>query len=159
MSFTMRRSQTRPLGSLIVPLVTPICQKRGFISATIIVDWSLIVGHEFQRFCQPEKLIFPHKQRSAGCLYVRTTSSMAPEIAYLEPTILEKINCYFGYQAVSKIIIRQGPILTKERSPAKSAPLPPVEILEGVRAQVCEIKNDALKESLMKLGTMVMMKK
>jgi hypothetical protein len=59
----------------------------------------------------------------------------APLMQHLTPTIIERVNRFFGYEAVARIAFRQG-------AAAKPAPRPlrpvrgevPVELGEGLRA-------------------------
>jgi hypothetical protein len=108
------------IGPLIVNAITPICQQNGFMQARILLEWDSIIPSDFSRFCMPVKVSFPPKKRSEGRLVVRATSSMATELAYWEQLILSRINQYFGYQAIDKIVILQGPVSIKT-APAKRA--------------------------------------
>jgi hypothetical protein len=116
-----------------------------------LLEWEYIVTPQFAQFCTPLKVTFPLKQRNNGRLLLRATSSMATEISYLEPLILSRINQYFGYQAISKISLLQGPI-------TKRLPKKPVRKLLSDAAQsslethVQPIEDDRLRAALLSLG-------
>ena len=151
-SSTKRLARTCRVGPLIVDAITPICQQNGFIQARILLEWEYIVTPQFAQFCTPLKVTFPLKQRHNGRLLLRATSSMATEIAYLEPHILNRINQYFGYQAISKISLLQGPI-SKKTTPKKAIHKPlPDAIQSSLEAQVQPIEDDRLRAALLSLG-------
>lgn len=132
--------------------ITPICQQNGFIQARILLEWEYIVTPQFAQFCTPLKVTFPLKQRNNGRLLLRATSSMATEISYLEPLILSRINQYFGYQAISKISLLQGPIAKKTIS-RKPIPKPlPEAVQSRLENHVQSIKDDRLRAALLSLG-------
>ncbi len=59
----------------------------------------------------------------------------APLIQHLGPMIIERVNRFFGYEAISKIAFRQGRIPANE--PAVRRPQPvavPEELGEGLRS-------------------------
>lgn len=120
------------------------------------MDWPQIVGSDFARFCEVEKLTFPYKQRQNGRLTVRASSAMAVAITYQEPLILEKINSYFGYQAVSKLVILQGPLRHKPEVKLEKKEIPvPTEVMTEIAEQVADIEDEVLRQSLVNLGMSV----
>lgn len=147
-----RFARTSRIGSLVVNTITPICQQNGFIQARILLEWDYIVTPQFARFCTPLKVTFPLKQRNNGRLLLRATSSMATEISYLEPHILDRINQYFGYQAISKIHLLQGPI-SQRITPKKPSLKPlPDAVQSSLETQVRPIEDDRLRAALLSLG-------
>ncbi len=152
-TFNPRHTYAKTVGSFIGRLATPIFQSHGFVSASVLLDWPQIVGPEFARFCEVEKLTFPYKQRQNGRLTVRASSAMAVAITYQEPLILEKINSYFGYQAVSKLVILQGPLRHKPEVKLEKKETPvPAEVMAQITEQVANIEDEVLRQSLVNLG-------
>jgi hypothetical protein len=133
----------------VTELVSPVCQKQGFIKASLVLDWPEILG-AFSAYCIPLKISFPYNQSTNGRLYVRTTSAMATELTYLEPTILERINQYFGYKAIGKLVIQQGPVPLKPKQ--KRQKDISHKIREEVEHQVYFIQDEDLKKALFNLG-------
>jgi hypothetical protein len=103
-----RHGKARLLSKCLNHLVEPICKKQGFVNASVVLDWPQIVGQNFADLCQVIKVTFPFNSRRDGCLHVSTTSSMAAVLSYEESLILEKINRYYGYQAISKLKVFHG---------------------------------------------------
>ena len=149
---TKRFARTSRVGTLIIEAITPICQQNGFIQSRILLEWEYIVTPQFAQLCTPLKVTFPLKQRTNGRLLLRATSSMATEISYLEPHILSRINQYFGYQAISKISLQQGPI---SHSPLQKKPKQkPLSQSEqtSLESQVQPIEDERLRTALLSLG-------
>lgn len=148
----------RSFQSLVKRLTTPICQKNGFASASILLDWSKIVSPSFQEYCVAERVSFPPYKRALGTLYVRTPSHMAPEIAYLEPIILEKINGYYGYQAISRLVIRQGPLTKKKQKMSQPLEAISSQAQELIEKEVETVSDEDLKNALHRLGEGILRK-
>jgi hypothetical protein len=155
---TKRQARTCRVGPLIVDAITPICQQNGFVQARILLEWEYIVTSQFAQFCTPLKVTFPLKQRSNGRLLLRATSSMATEISYLEPLILSRINQYFGYQAITKISLLQGPITKKNPPQPTRKPLSEA-IQSSLENHVQPIEDDRLRAALLSLGVGISHKK
>ena len=157
MSFEKKRGgRARRVGSVITHAITPICHQKGFVEARILLEWDYIATSQFSQFCIPLKVTFPLKQRSEGRLFLQATSSMAAEITYLEPVILSRVNQYFGYQAISKITIFQGPVKitgvvrkSHQTVPAKSLP---EAVQVSLNTHVQPIENERLRSALLNLG-------
>jgi len=138
----------RAVRSCIQTLVEPVCKRQGFMSASVILDWPKIVGNDFANLCQALKVVFPFGKRSDGCLHVQTSSSMAAVLIYEEALILEKINRYYGYQAITKLHAVHKP--STQRNPNSPAPRKAPEALPLTEFK--EISYDPLKEALASFG-------
>lgn len=91
--------------SQMVPVLTrKVFRERGFHQASVLTNWSEIVGQELAAKCCPEKI------SREGVLTLRVDGPVALEIQHLEPQLLERIATHFGYRAVVRISIRQGPL-------------------------------------------------
>jgi hypothetical protein len=140
------------IGSLIANKITPICQQNGFIQARILLEWEYIVTPQFAQLCTPVKVTFPIKQRHNGRLVLRTTSSMATELAYLEPQIINRINQFFGYEAIQKITLQQGPISPRSPNKKKNQDRKCETTYAMIKDKVQNIDDDRLREALLSLG-------
>jgi len=143
----------KPLSRLVAGIATPICQRAGFSQASIILDWDKIVPAAFSQFCQAIKVTFPTHKKSQGVLHIRVPSAMALAISYQTPQILERVNTYYGYQAIAKITIHQGPLVAKTRplaQPLEKETDP--EQCVAVRAMVATLPPGELREALQSLG-------
>jgi hypothetical protein len=83
-------------------------RKFGFVQSSIISRWGEIVGERYARASTPESIRFPLGKREQGTLTVVTGGAHAPMMQHVAPVILERVNRFFGYEAVVKVLIRQG---------------------------------------------------
>jgi hypothetical protein len=150
---TRRSIAMRPLAASLPVVMKTALGRRGFGEGAIITDWPAIVGAEVAGLSAPERLSFPPGGRRAGVLQVRVAGPMAVELQHLEPLVLERINMHFGYQAVARIRITQGPLPMRPRQ-APSPPLRPLN--EGQEAQLSRclsaVTEAPLREALERLG-------
>ena len=121
----------RPLGAVLGKIITPVCRKQGLMTADLILDWPKIVGPELAAICQVIKISFTGSfsppSRQQGCLHVQTTSTIAAVLPYSEPIILERVNQYYGYQAINRIrVFHQPPNI---KAPPKVTPMPPAPLV------------------------------
>lgn len=141
----------KSFNGLLKKVATPVCQQYGFVAATILMDWQLIVGEKFAAICQPEKVVFPGYKRNNGLLYVATSSGFAPELSCLEPMIIDTVNKYFGYKAVQRLVIRHKKVMSPPQKNKQEKQVCPAdrELIEGY---IKDIDNPELKTALRNLG-------
>lgn len=163
------RHRLPPIGARVLAVARTAFARRGFHEAHVLAHWAEIVGEGLAEYSSPEKLVFPRafapkgaepkvESRSArhgAVLTVRVDGPVALEIRHLEPQIIERINSYYGYGAVERLKIIQGPLPPK-RKPRfrKIRPLAPQERAELVQ-KLENIEEPALKQALEKLGERV----
>ena len=95
--------------------------RQGFAEPGVLLRWPEIVGETLAKFSLPERLSFPHGERSQGTLHLRVDGQFALEVQHLEPMIIERINSFFGYGAVSRISILQAPIPKRAKTKASKS--------------------------------------
>jgi len=106
-----RRFQTLALGRLLGGLTRHAFQSRGLANSAITEHWQDIIGQELSKMTAPERIVYPMRSAGNGCLHLRVAhSAMALQIQHLTPVIMERINSYFGYPAVSRIKIIHAPL-------------------------------------------------
>lgn len=143
-----RISSAQFIAKLLPKLVKSTFEKKGFVQAEILLEWSKIVGQEMSQKCTPEKLIFPKGNKTEGTLYLNVQISSGLLIEYGTPLIIDKINSYFGYQAVTRLKIKQvlynnDPMPYLREKVFKNNPLTSEEL-----NQLDQISSDELKEAL-----------
>jgi len=117
-----RSWRTQSLGSLLPKVARPVLGRHGLAAGGIVADWPSIVGAQLAECCVPMRLAFPPGERSSGTLHLRVQGSLALELQHLEPVVLERINSYFGYRAVVRLRIQQGPVPRPVRRREPAAP-------------------------------------
>lgn len=140
-------------------LTRPVFGKHGFASGALIVDWASIVGSGIASHTLPIRIKFPPKIRAEGMLIVKVASSaFATELQHLEPLILERINSYFGWQAVARLKLVHGPL--PPRPPARpAAPEPAPEAARRLEKTLEVVEDDELKAALERLGRYIAARK
>jgi hypothetical protein len=103
----------RSLSQLTRGMLGPLFRKQGFARQEIVTKWETIVGTSLGQYSHPERISFPRAARQGGTLFVRVEGSFALELQHRSVEILERINTYFGYGAVEKLVIKQGPLPRK----------------------------------------------
>lgn len=158
-----RRSsgEFQSLAKSILPLARHVLGKKGFAEVDILSNWNTIIGEELAAYTFPQKIDFKRGERTNGTLHLAVPSgAFALEVQHREKFILQKINTYFGYNAVSGLRIAQNAgisltdMLPKEsgRRPKK---LVTVEEENYIKDLAEEINSPELKEILIKLGQSV----
>jgi len=134
----------------------PIFGRHGFAGGALVVDWPAIVGSAVAGQTLPVRIRFPPKERSNGVLEIKVASSaFATELQHLEPLIIERVNGYFGWQAVTRLRLRHGPLPPRRKAAVPSAQPPPAagphlsEILRNV-------DDPDLKDALERLGRRIL---
>ena len=93
----------------IMPLAKQLLGAKGMLEMEILSDWTEIVGEELAQYSLPQRISFRKDERSNGTLELLVLSgAFAMEIQHRESQILNKINTYFGYEAVAKLKIVQN---------------------------------------------------
>lgn len=142
----------------LAPITKKLFGKKGFMETDILVNWDRIVGKELADFSFPQKIEFKREQKNNGVLHLQVQSgAFALEIAHRERFIIEKINAYFGYNAVSGIKIIQNSSLPQLPEKVDYTPIKHEDKLTKderifIEEMSSEIKNSKLKEILIKLG-------
>jgi len=145
----------KTLGSAVAKIAAPVLGRRGFGEAQVILEWPSVVGETLARETLPVKLAFARGDRLDGTLHLRVAPGAALEIQHLEPLILERINGFFGYRAVARLAIRQGPLPRPAPSgPPKQRPLAKSESA-ALEKKLEDIKDPELRAAMERLGRAV----
>ncbi len=153
-SDAMKDRRTHGLVAVAVPserVTRPAFGRHGFAAGALVVDWPAIVGSAVASHTLPVRVRFPPKERADGTLVVKVDSgAFALEVQHLEPLILERINGYFGWKAVARLKLAQGPLPAPPRR-AKSSP--PVKESGSVPlVRLGEVEDPDLRAALERLG-------
>jgi hypothetical protein len=151
-----KRSRARPLAELLGKTLNEAFARQGFVSAEIVTRWAEIVGAEIAAHAQPEKI---HWLRGAdgqpqqpGTLWLRVEGPMAVEIQHLSNIVLERVNRFFGWQAVGSLRLRQAPLRRDARRPR---PPPDTEAAARIAASLPQITDEKLRQALARLGAAI----
>lgn len=114
----------RRLGPLISRIARRSAGRRGLPTAEILTNWRSIVGADLAPLTVPERVTFPRGAGDGGTLKLRVAAGFGPIVAQQEPRILARLNTYFGYAAIARLRLVQGPPLQTATPPFEPDPEP-----------------------------------
>jgi hypothetical protein len=145
-----RAKRMRPVSDLLPEAGGAAFRRFGFVQSSIVSRWREIVGLRYAAVSSPESIRFPPGRKSQGVLTLIVEGAHAPIMQHVAPTIIERVNLFFGYPAVERLSFRQG-IVQAEKARSRPGPAPlqsiPVELGESLR-EVVDPELRACLESL-----------
>jgi hypothetical protein len=134
-------------------LTREVFARYGFAYGELIARWPEIVGEALAPFCEPQRIRWPRgagavEQKSGGMLLITAAPGRALELQYEVPRIIERVNRFYGYGAITSVKINQGSISPRRRQALH--PLPPAP--ERFSQHTAVIADPALKAALDRLA-------
>jgi hypothetical protein len=150
--------RARPLAELLRKALGKAFAKQGFASIELVTRWREIVGAEIAAHSQPERIQWRRVPQAAGAsepgtLVLRVEGPTALEIQHQSGVILERVNRFFGWQAVARLRLRQAPLSQRTQPPMPLAPDP--EAAARLAERFPEIQDANLRRALARLGASV----
>jgi hypothetical protein len=147
-----RACRPRAAGDLIGAIGGRSFKRFGFVQSAIVSRWPEIVGERYAKVSSPESISFQGGRKSGGALTLLVEGAHAPLVQHLAPMIIERVNRFFGYAAVDRLIFRQGkPAAEPPRPPRPELRAVPKELGEGLR----EIADPELRSCLEALASRI----
>jgi hypothetical protein len=151
------RSFPRPLSEFTGATLSDSLKAQGFASTEIIARWADIVGPEIAAHSEPMKINWPRAMAEEApepaTLVLRVEGPAALEIQHLSAVILERVNRFFGWQAIGRIALRQAPL--RRREPPIPPPPPNPELAARIADSLPMIEDEDLRQSLARLGAAI----
>jgi hypothetical protein len=151
------RSFPRPLSDFLGATLSDALKSQGFASAEILARWADIVGLEISAHSEPIKINWPRaigeEAAEPATLVLRVEGPAALEIQHLSAVILERVNRFFGWQAIGNIALRQAPL--RRRGPATPPPQPDPAVAARIAEGLPEIADEDLRQALARLGAAI----
>jgi hypothetical protein len=145
-----RRPGFRAAGASLARVVGPIVARHGGgILARLKTEWTAIVGPEIGTATWPEALA------RGGTLKLRVAPAKALELQHRVPLVIERINLFFGRDAVTRLALVQGPLPLPP--PIRSTQDRPLQAREAAALdnQLATVASPELREALARLGRRV----
>ena len=143
-----RGGRARAAGELVGEVGGMAFRRFGFVQSAIVSRWAEIVGERYAKVSSPESIRFPTGRKSGGVLTLLVEGAHSPLLQHLSPLIMERVNRFFGYEAVNRVVFRQGRPPARKPEPARPQLRPvPKELGEGLR-QIADPELRACLESL-----------
>ncbi len=141
-----RRRYAAGLEDLARKLAAPALRRYGFVQDALVARWPEIVGERFAEVSLPVRLGFTPESRTGGTLTIRIEGPMATQFQHAENLVIERVNQFFGYAAVARLKLMQGPVPPRQSRPrAISNPGPPP-------SSVSNMPDGPLKSALIQLS-------
>lgn len=151
------RGFPRPLSELTGATLNDALKRQGFASAEILARWAEIAGSEIAAHSEPVKINWPRpvgdQPPEPATLVLRVEGPAALEIQHLTAVILERVNRFFGWQAIGQIALRQAP-LRRPEPPARPQGPDPAETAR-IAASLPDGTESGLRDALARLGAAV----
>jgi hypothetical protein len=156
-------ARPKTLADLVDSCLGPTLAAQGFAASDVIVAWPDIVGARLAAFTRPIRIEWPRRRADAdpdarpepATLLVRVESAFAIEMQHLAPVVIERVNAYFGWRCIGRLVLKQGPV----PKPAPAARAAPRALDDEERRRIAEavapIGENDLRGALDRLGQAV----
>ncbi|WP_298851790.1 DUF721 domain-containing protein [uncultured Sphingomonas sp.] len=144
-----RGGRARTVSEMLPDVGRAAFRKFGFVQSAVVSRWPEIVGRRYADVSAPESIRFPPTRRSEGVLTLVVGGAHAPMMQHVCPEIVERVNRFFGYPAVARVVIRQGAVArpADRRAPPPSLRPISVEMGDSLRS-IADPELKAVLESL-----------
>jgi hypothetical protein len=151
---TLRRQGLRTIARELPEVTRSALARRGFAAARVIADWPEIVGSALADASVPERVVRGRGADSAT-LVVRVRPAAALELQHWMPQIVERLNGYFGFRAVGRIRLVQGPVAPRPRRAVAPPPAPDPADTAALERRLAPLAASPLHGALLELGKAV----
>ncbi len=151
------KRHARPLADFLGVCLSDAFAEQGFASAELVTRWTDIVGPEIAAHAEPMKVQW--RKAVAGeppdpaTLVLRVEGPTAIEIQHLSGVIIERVNRFFGWQAIGRLALRQAPLSRRKVGRTSTAPDP--EVTARIAASLPEVADEGLRHALARLGAAI----
>jgi hypothetical protein len=147
-----RGGEARAVSDLMPEIGRAAFRRFGFVQSSVVSRWDEIVGARYAAVSAPEAIRFPIGRKAGGTLELMVEGAHATMIQHVLPEIVDRVNRFFGYDAVARIKVRQGvvakTVLARTAPPAMLKPVP-MELGDSLR-EIADPELFAVLESLAK---------
>jgi hypothetical protein len=147
-----RSGRAQQAGDIVGKVGDAAFRRFGFVQSSIVSRWKEIVGDRYAKVSCPESIRFPTGKKSGGVLTLSVEGAHAPLLQHIAPLVIERVNRFFGYEAINRIVFHQGRAPAAPARPQRpQAVAVPKELGEGLR----EIADPELRACLESLAAKV----
>lgn len=143
-----RGGRARSAGEIVGRIGDASFRRFGFVQSAVVSRWKEIVGEKYAKVSCPESIRFPAGKKAGGALTLLVEGAHAPLLQHIAPMVIERVNRFFGYRAVDRIVFRQGRLPAQPPKPKRPEARPITkELGEGLR-EIADPELRACLESL-----------
>lgn len=151
------RISAKPLSVLLGPVLNDAFAKQGFASRELVMRWADIVGAHVGANSEPMKIQWVRpvgdQPPEPATLVLRVEGPMALEIQHTSDVIVQRVNRFFGWNAIGRIALRQAPLTRK--APRKPNKGPDSASVAKVASSLTAVEDDSLRAALARLGASI----
>ena len=154
----------KKIGETLAIINKNYSSKFGKIEFLILSKWTQIVGSFFADHSEPDKISRITEEFNEfdepiykNFLHVRVSPAAAVEFQHYKDTIIEKINSYFGYKAISDLRLQQN--FVPDKKIKHNINLDDQDLSEeekaSIKSEINNIKDKELEKSIVNLGASI----
>jgi hypothetical protein len=139
------RTRAKHLGDIVPGILEPVIARRSGMTHDLIAGWEDIVGPQYATNTRPEKIVWPKRASDIdpfqpGTLMVACDGAKALFLQHEADQVIERLNLFFGFQAIAKIRINQKPVRAPEQKSRTASELDAIESarLENVTGKISD---------------------
>jgi hypothetical protein len=159
-----RRKGLQPIKALLEGCLEPTLKAKGFASSQIHLHWTEIAGAALAPWSEPVSLKWPPRTpgtdqdqaKSGATLTIKVEGAFALEMQHRAPQIIERVNGFFGWRCVEKVLLKQGPLSKRDHPKGRGKRELTADSSRELDGLLKDVGNPVLKASLARLGVGVM---
>ena len=133
----------RPFSNSIPKTLKKHLKKGGYNYSNIVDNWTKMVSKKISDSSYPITVKMG-KDMKDGILVLNVIHGKELEIEYEKTNIIDKINSFFGYSCINKIVLK----IVQEKIETKKDGFPKIKDLSIIKQKLEKVSNDQLKSSL-----------
>ena len=136
----------RPFSNSIPKSLKKHLKKGGYNYSNIVDNWTRIVDAKISNNCYPSTVKMT-KDMKDGILVLNVIHGKEIEIEYNKNEIVDKVNAYFGYNCIAKVVLK----IVENKVEKSKKVYPKIKDPNKIIEKMKKINNDQLKNSLKNL--------
>lgn len=154
-----RPRQPKQIGGLVSDVLDPVLARRAGMTSELLAAWPQIVPSMLAETTRPQKINWPCRAHEddpfkPATLVVAAESMAALHLQHQSGEIIQRVNAFFGFQAVERLQLVQKPVQPERKPPRRKAPVSPADE-KRITALAEGIEDEGLREALIRLGRSV----
>ncbi len=133
----------RPFSNSIPKTLKKHLRKGGYNYSNMVDNWTKMVNKKISDACYPMTVKIG-KDMKNGILVLNVTRGKELEVEYEKKNIIEKINSFFGYNCISKIILK----ISQYNKNKQIRVLPKIKDIDTIVSKINKVNDKHLKSSL-----------
>ena len=133
----------RPFSSAIPKTLKKYLRKNGYNFSNIVDNWTKIVNKKIADVCYPASVRMG-KEMKNGTILLNVIHGKELEVEYQKKEIIEKLNCFFGYNCIEQVKLK----IVSEKVFDEKPFLDKIKDLPKINKNMEKVNNDNLRKSL-----------